>query len=127
MSLDRQPFLNLQNLSCSQKLCKNQDHGDSFFIFPSFHFLAFPFFFSFSLIAQLILCLKEDPSFLLLVLKWLPLKSQITLSDGIFNRCLRLFSLPSQFFVDSGHQNGPLFMTFSGDLYFMLFVVFSYY
>ena len=99
-----------------------------FFIFSFFLLLAFSFFLFFPLISRLILCLKKDSSFVLLVLKWLPLKSQITLSDWIFKRCLRLFSLPSQFYVDTGHQNGRLFMTFSGDyLYFMLFVVVSYY
>ena len=65
MSLNRQPFWNVQNLSRTQKLCKNQDYGDSFFIFsffPSLGFLSF-LFFSFSLIARLILRLKKDSSF----------------------------------------------------------------
>ena len=44
MSLEGQPFLNVKNLSCSQKLCKNQNCGDSFFIFSFLLSLRFLFF-----------------------------------------------------------------------------------
>ena len=84
MSLDRQSFLNVQNPHVVKNYVKIKTGEILFFLFfPSFYLLAFFFFFKLSLFVDSVIdsVLEKRLQFpLSLALKWLPLKSQITLS-----------------------------------------------